>query len=73
MIRDETAAKAISELMLEVGTSLDDSVRMIKERCSPEEFESYRRAVGKVMGSMLLDVMNPLYELHPELKPNGLR
>lgn len=72
MIHDKQAAKVISELMLEFGARLDGSVKMIKERGEPEEFESYRRAVGKVMGSMLLDVMNPLYEEHPDLKPEGL-
>jgi len=31
-----------------------------------------RLAAAKVMGEMLLEVMNPLYREHPELKPEGL-
>jgi hypothetical protein len=32
----------------------------------------YRRAVGKIMGEVLLEVLNPLYAKHPTLKPPGL-
>jgi hypothetical protein len=29
-------------------------------------------AVGKVMGEILLGIMNPLYQRHPNLKPKEL-
>ncbi|MDQ7611002.1 hypothetical protein RCJ20_22720, partial [Salmonella enterica subsp. enterica serovar Agona] len=28
--------------------------------------------VGFIMGEMLIKIMNPLYEKHPEIKPKGL-
>jgi hypothetical protein len=62
-------AEAISKLMLEYGAKLDDSVRLVMESCSQPELESYRAAVRQIMGTMLLDVMNPLYREHPDLKP----
>ena len=65
-------AEMISKLMLECGAKLDDSVRLIMESCSREEFEAYRSAVGQIMGTMLLDVMNPIYREHPDLKPDEL-
>lgn len=33
---------------------------------------NYRLAVAKVLGEMLLEVMNPLYAEHPDLKCAGL-
>lgn len=73
MIEQRDVAKEVSELMLDVGAKLDASVARIKERCSATEFEAYRKAVGKIMGEMLLEVMNPLYQKHPDLKPKELK
>ncbi len=73
MIEQKDVAKEVSNLMLEVGARLDASTALVKERCSAVEFEAYRRAVGKIMGEMLLEVMNPLYQKHPDLKPKELR
>jgi len=73
MIDSEEVAKEISKLMLEYGARLDASVALVKERCTDEELRAYRRAVGKVMGEMLLEIMNPLYARHPDLKPGELR
>jgi hypothetical protein len=65
-------AEAINKLMLEYGAKLDDSVRLVMESCSTSEFESYRAAVAQIMGTMLVDVMNPIYREHPDLKPHQL-
>jgi hypothetical protein len=71
-MKKETA-EAISKLMLDCGAKLDDSVRIVMENCSKEEFHAYRCAVGKVMGTMLTEIMNPIYREHPDLKPEKLR
>jgi hypothetical protein len=73
MIEQRDVAKEVSELMLNIGARLDASLVRIKERCSAAEFEAYRKAVGKIMGEMLLEVMNPLYQKHPDLKPKELK
>ena len=72
MIKDKSVAQQISELMLEYSERINESIRLVQEKCSPEEFKTYRLAAAKVMGEMLLEVMNPLYREHPELKPEGL-
>jgi hypothetical protein len=72
MIKSEPIAKQISDLMLEYGARLDASVMLVKTHCSTEELTLYRRAVGKILGEMLLEVMNPLYAQHPGLKPKEL-
>ena len=73
MIENEEVAKEISKLMLEYGARLNTSVALVKDRCTAEELRAYRMAVGKVMGDMLLEIMNPLYARHPDLKPGELK
>lgn len=56
-----------------VGRSLDDilgrmneTIRLVMENSSPEEFLAYRTAMGKVMGALIHEVVNPHYEKYPE-------
>jgi len=72
MIQAENVAREINSLMLEYGAKLDASVALVKTQCSAKEFANYQKAVGTVMADMLLEVMNPLYEQHPDLKPDEL-
>ena len=72
MIKDKEVASRVSDLMLELGAKLNESLVLVKERCTEQEFKAYRTVVGKLMGEMLLEVMNPLYVSHPDLKPKEL-
>jgi hypothetical protein len=72
MITDAAVAEQISDLMLEFSARLDRSIIAVQKTWPPEEFRTYRVAVGKIMGEMLLEVMNPLYAQHPSIKPPGL-
>jgi hypothetical protein len=65
-------AETINKLMLEYGAKLDGSVKLVMDTSSADEFEAYRTAVAQIMGTMLLDIMNPIYREHPELKPPEL-
>jgi hypothetical protein len=73
MIENEDIAQQISELMLEYGARLDRSVALVQDHCSEQELQIYRRAVGTIMGEMLLQVMSPICARHPGLKPKGLK
>ena len=73
MIESKEVATKISELMLNIGKELNESVFLVQEQCSESEFFNYRRQVGIIMGNILLDVLNPLYEKHADLKPRELR
>jgi hypothetical protein len=72
VIDNKEIAKQVSQLMLDCGAKLDASVALVQSKCSSEELHAYRRAVGKVMGEVLLQVLNPIYAKHPSLKPPGL-
>jgi hypothetical protein len=65
-------AEIINRLMLEYGAKLDSSVKLVMDTSGAEEFDAYRNAVGQIMGTMLLDIMNPIYREYPELKPPEL-
>ncbi len=72
MVQDELVAMKISELMLDIGERLDASILMVMENGSPQEFNEYRAIVGRLMGAILLEILNPLYSQHPSLKPPEL-
>ncbi len=69
---DIKVAKQVNELMLTYGEKLDESIKLVKDNCSKEEYIDYRNAVGKIMGYMLIDIMNKIYCEHPSLKPDEL-
>lgn len=66
-------ASEINNLMLEFSAKLTESLRLVHENCTDKEYVAYRAVVAKLMGDMLLDVMNPIYAKHPDLKPEQLR
>ncbi|MGC4121174.1 MAG: hypothetical protein QM765_42675 [Myxococcales bacterium] len=66
------AAKKILYLMFEIGAALDSSVAVVQKSEDDEVFKKYRRTVGKLMGDMLFEVINPLCVEHPSLKPTQM-
>lgn len=70
MIQNLDVAARVSQLMLDCSAELNSSISLVRDECGPEEFGKYRLAVGKVMGEILLEILNPLFEVHPELKPH---
>jgi hypothetical protein len=67
------SARRLSELMLHLSGQLNESVRMIQQKESDEEFKRYRKAVAHIMGSIWDQVLGPLYAEHPELEPPELK
>ena len=72
MISDPEIASKICSMMLEIGAELDDSVTLVQEGCTESEFQPYRFVAAQLMSTILLDVMNPIYKIHPALKPKEL-
>jgi len=52
MISGQETGKRISELILQVTAELNGSVKMAQEKCPADEFFTYRRAVGSIMGEI---------------------
>lgn len=45
----------------------------IQSLCTVDEFNEFRRMIGKSMGAMLFEIINPIVAKYPELKPSQLR
>jgi hypothetical protein len=41
----------------------------VQEKCSKDEFEKYRRGVAHILAYIATEVLNPLYRLHPDIRP----
>jgi hypothetical protein len=52
-----------------VFKELEDTVRIVEAEGPSEESQNYRKAVGMVLGALVMDVMGPLYAAHPDIKP----
>jgi hypothetical protein len=72
MVSDKQIALKISDRAIEVNRLLNEIVSLAQGGCSPEELSALKLAVGRMLGELLVEIVNPLYQAHPELKPNGL-
>ncbi|MDB5651432.1 MAG: hypothetical protein JWL62_2952, partial [Hyphomicrobiales bacterium] len=72
VISQETA-QAILTLLLRQTTDMNALIAMLQGALGKDEFNEARGILGTVMGETYLQGMYPLFELYPELKPEGLR
>jgi hypothetical protein len=71
MSRD--AAKMIMEVITKNAAEQDAVLTKIQPLCTEDEFSEYRRMIGRSMGAMLFETINPIVAKYPELKPTQLR
>lgn len=69
---NKTVAEETSLLLRKASAELNAQLARLRDQCSEEEFRRYRRSFGYVLGYMLTEILNPLYDEHPELKPEQL-
>jgi hypothetical protein len=68
---DKAAARHVTSAMLDCGRLLGESVRHVEEAATPDDFLAYREIVSRLLFTMLVEVLNPMFAEHPELKPEG--
>jgi hypothetical protein len=71
-ISDEESAKKIVAAMLAVYRELEDSAAFVQNRLPGEEFKTYRRAVGSVLGECWILILKDVLEQYPALRPPEL-
>ena len=71
MSRD--AAKAIMEVAIRNAAEQDAVLAQIQSLCTEDEFREYRHMIGRSMGAMLFEIINPIVAKYPELKPAQLK
>jgi hypothetical protein len=69
----QNAAKIIMEVVTRNAAEQDAVLAEIRSLCSEDEFNEYRRMIGKSMGAMLFEIINPIVAKYPELKPAQLK
>jgi len=65
------AAEQFSELMVSIGKQVAGSLAAI-EKDAPADHPEYREWTSRVLTAILVEVMNPFYAEHPDLKPKEL-
>jgi len=70
-MRRETA-QYVSGLMLRVAGELNDSVARCDEAENGVDSSAYRKSVAHVMQVVLVEILNPIYREHPDLRPEQL-
>jgi hypothetical protein len=63
------AAKLLLVVILRHEAEQDAVLADIEKLCAKDEFDRYKRMIGKPMGTMLLEIINPIVGKYPELKP----
>jgi len=71
MSRD--AAKIVMELVTRNAAEQDAVLTEIQSLYTEDEFNEYRLMIGKSIGAMLFEIINPIIAKYPELKPAELR
>jgi hypothetical protein len=69
---EKSVASEVSGYVLEVNRLLNRAAAAVTKSTSTEESAVFNRAIGEVLGVLLLEVVNPLYRAHPDLKPSDL-
>ena len=70
---DRDHAERIVSMCLAHTAKLDQSLATVLGAISEEDFNEYRKTVSWLMATMVLDVLNPIFEVYPDLKPEGIR
>jgi hypothetical protein len=71
MSRD--AAKMIMEVVTKNAAEQDAVLAQIQSLCTEDEFNEYRRMIGRSMGAMFFEIISPIVVKYPELKPAQLK
>jgi hypothetical protein len=69
MIHDKDMAARLLHMITSPTDELVDSIEEVRQRCSEDEFKAYSKGPAYVVGYAYTDLMVPIYEEHPELKP----
>jgi hypothetical protein len=66
------AAKKLLSIALRHASEQDAALVELQKICSEDEFNQYEKMVGESMGTMLLEIINPIVAKYPDLEPPEL-
>ena len=62
-------AKYVLEVFLRINGEMHETLEIVEEGVSSEEYNAYRRGVGHVIYEVFEKIIEPICERHPSLKP----
>lgn len=68
----QEAAKKLLSVVLRHSAEQDAALVELQKVCPEDEFKQYKKMVGKSMGAMLIEIINPIVAKYPDLKPPEL-
>ena len=71
-MKAETAAR-LSELGVRVLADFNEMTREIQSSEPEDEFDRLRGAIGRVLGALYFEVLEPTWQEHPTLIPDDVR
>jgi hypothetical protein len=69
---ERATAIKLNKTLLDCYFKLHESIDVVRQHCGEDERKKYCRATGKVLGYLFLDVLEPIYREHPDLRPEQL-
>ncbi|WP_333681388.1 hypothetical protein [Dyella sp.] len=70
MTKDE--AEQLSIALMQIVGILDQSIMFVRDKDDEANGLQYRRAAGKVMAGIFMNLEEPLWERFPELRPRRM-
>ena len=70
-IANKEAAKEISAALQDAFNSLGRSLGIAKAACTESELKAYSDQVSDLFYGITFKLLEPLYDQHPDLRPNG--
>ncbi len=71
MIRNREVAQEAINLVTDAKDTLLKSMMLVESTCGSREYAAYKKAIGRVVSTMLDEIVTPLYEQNPLIKPEG--
>jgi hypothetical protein len=69
LFQNPVIAKTVLQLFLSINEQMNDSIRAVESKTSPEELKNFKRGVGHVMYEVFEQIVEPICKQHPSLRP----
>ena len=65
---DRQVALIVASTIIRTQSELGDLLPFVKANCDQEIYKKFLAAMGGVLAEIGLELLNPIFDLHPELK-----
>jgi hypothetical protein len=65
---DRDDARKVLAAAFRSAAELQELLPMLKQRCDQQAYEAYAKGIASVVGEIVLQVTNRVFEDHPELR-----